>query len=294
MRLPLVSWWWDPLRLAFSFLTLLPTSRNLSLDQRAVSNSRAFFPLAGLLLGLLLVFVELGAARIFPVYLTAGILLAVLITVTRGLHLDGFIDVCDAVFGGHSRERRLEIMKDPHVGAFGVVGGIVIIVLKYSALLSLLDPTFRGSWSGGWASYSPAFLELEGPSQPGKLLALLLFPLLSRWAMVVSLGAFPYARAEGLGSPFHQGGARIATLAAALTSLAVAVLLGGFGGLGLLAGVTVLSLALGWVMVRVLGGLTGDCYGTTNEVSEVAALAAAVALAHQGWLEPLPDLLARF
>ena len=292
MRLPLVSWWWDPLRLAFSFLTLLPTSRSQSLDQRAVSNSRAFFPFAGLLLGLLLVFVELGAARIFPVYLTAGILLAVLVAVTRGLHLDGLIDVCDAVFGGHSRERRLEIMKDPHVGAFGVVGGIVIIALKYSALLSLLDPRFIG----GQAPETTVLYALQtlGPSQAEKASALLLFPLLSRWAMVVSLGAFPYARAEGLGSPFHQGGARIATLAAALTALAVAFLLGGFGGLGLLAGVTVLSLALGWVLVRVLGGLTGDCYGTTNEVSEVVALAAAVALAHQGWLEPLPDLLARF
>ena len=87
---------------------------------------------------------------------------------------------------------------------------------------------------------------LEGPPlQPAKQLALLLFPLLSRWAMVVLLGAFPYARSEGLGSPFHQGGARIATLAAALTALAVSVVLGGFGGLGLLLGVTALALVPG-------------------------------------------------
>ena len=285
----LVSSWWDPLRLSVSFLTILPVARGLSPDPRAISNSRAFFPLTGLLLGVLLVLVELGAARVFPVYLTAAVLLAVLVAATRGLHLDGLMDICDALFGGASRERRLEIMKDPRVGAFGVVGGVTILLLKYSALLALLDPVFRG----GSPPESMVFLGMVG-QQPGKLLALLLFPLLSRWAMVVLLGAFPYARAEGLGAPFHQGGARIATLAAALTALAVSVVLGGFGGLGLLLGVTALALALGWVMNRALGGLTGDCYGATNELSEVAVLAAAVALAHRTWLEPLPALLDRF
>ena len=296
MRRRLVSSWLDPLRLSLSFLTILPAAHGLAPDPRAISNSRAFFPLTGLLLGVLLVLVELGAARVFPVYLTAGVLLAVLVAATRGLHLDGLMDVCDALFGGATRERRLEIMKDPHLGAFGVVGGVTILVLKYAAFLALLDPIFRGSWSGGgWASYSTAFLVLEGPPlQPAKQLALLLFPLLSRWAMVVLLGAFPYARSEGLGSPFHQGSARIATLAAALTALAVSVVLGGFGGLGLLLGVTALALALGWVMNRALGGLTGDCYGATNELSEVAVLAAAVALAHRTWLEPLSAVLDRF
>ena len=285
----LVSSWWDPLRLSVSFLTILPVARGLAPDPRAISNSRAFFPLTGLLLGVLLVLVELGAARIFPVYLTAAVLLAVLVAATRGLHLDGLMDVCDALFGAATKERRLEIMKDPRVGAFGVVGGVTILLLKYSALLALLDPVFRG----GSPPESMVFLGMVG-QQPGKLLALLLFPLLSRWAMVVLLGAFPYARSEGLGSPFHQGGARLATLAAAMTALAVSVVLGGFGGLGLLLGVTALALALGWVMNRALGGLTGDCYGATNEVSEVAVLAAAVALAHRTWLEPLPALLDRF
>ena len=116
-------------------------------------------------------------------------------------------------------------------------------------------------------------------------ITLLLFPVLSRWSMVVSLGAFPYARTQGLGSPFHQGGIGISTAAAALIALALAVVLGGFGGLVLFAGVTVLALAMGWAMTRSLGGLTGDCYGATNEVCEVAVLAAALALARYGWLE---------
>ncbi len=285
---PLVSFWLEPLRAAVGFLTVLPIGRSISPDlphgQSAVSNSRAFFPFVGLLLGLVLVGVEAGSARIFPVYLTAGILLVVMVLATRGLHLDGLMDVCDGLFGGYTKERRLEIMKDPHVGAFGVVAGSVLILLKFAALLSLLHPQFI---TGAWTSDVAVLRALAFSSQPGKVLALLLFPTLSRWAMVVCLGAFPYARQQGLGSPFHQGNAKLAALTAALTALAASLILGGFGGLGLLAGVTLLALAAGWIMTRAFGGLTGDCYGAVNEVSEVAVLAGAVALAHQEWLIPI-------
>ncbi len=298
--IPLVSFWLEPLRAAVSFLTVVPIGRRIypsqPTDQRAISNSRAFFPFVGLLLGLVLVVVEVGSARIFPVYLTAGILLVVMVLATRGLHLDGLMDVCDGLFGGYTKERRLEIMKDPHVGAFGVAAGSMLILLKFAALLSLLDPRFSIGASGGWTGYA-ALSTLAASSQPGKVLALLLFPTLSRalllfptlsrWAMVVCLGAFPYARQQGLGSPFHQGNAKLAALTAALTALAASLILGGFGGLGLLAGVTLLALAAGWIMTRAFGGLTGDCYGAVNEVSEVAVLAGAVALAHQEWLMPI-------
>ena len=292
--IPLVSFWLEPLRAAVGFLTVLPIGRSISPDQpsgqRAVSNSRAFFPFVGLLLGLVLVIVEFAVALVFPLYLTAGVLLVVMVLATRGLHLDGLMDVCDGLFGGYTKERRLEIMKDPHVGAFGVVVGSMLILLKFAALLSLLDPRFSAGAPGGWTGYA-ALSTLALPSQPGKVLALLLFPTLSRWAMVVCLGAFPYVRQQGLGSPFHQGNAKLATLVAALTALAASLVLGGFGGLGLLAGVTLLALAAGWIMTRAFGGLTGDCYGAVNEISEVAVLAGAVALAHQGWVTPIVFLL---
>ena len=162
-------------------------------------------------------------------------------------------------------------MKDSHVGSFGIAGGVTILILKYGALVALLD--------------------LEAPS---KGWTLLLFPAMSRWAVVVALAAFPYVRSQGLGSPFHQDRAEIATLVAALTALAAAFLLAGFAGLGLFAGVAVLAAILGWAMTKALGGMTGDAYGATNEVSEVAVLVAAVILASHEWLEPLPELLNRF
>ena len=107
-----------------TFLTIFPVSRNLDRGSRDLSNSRAFYPAVGLLLGLVLVAVEEGSSRLFTEPLTAALLVATLVIVTRALHLDGLMDVCDGLFGGFTPERRLEIMRDSRVGAFGVVGGV--------------------------------------------------------------------------------------------------------------------------------------------------------------------------
>ena len=254
-----------------TFLTIIPASRNLDPSPRDISNSRAFYPAVGLLMGLLLVGVEEGSSRLFSEQLTAAFLVATMVIATRALHLDGLMDVCDGVFGGFTQERRLEIMRDSQVGAFGVAGGVTVLLLKYGALVALL-----------------------GLPEPGKEWALLLFPALSRWAMVVLLAAFPYVRTQGLGSPFHQGSTRLATTVAGLSALAASFLIGGFAGLGLFFGSVVLAGVLGWTMARALGGLTGDTYGATNEVVETTVIIAATALAAQEWLEPLPDLLDRF
>ena len=253
---------------AVSFLTFLPARWPGGFSPQALSVSRAWFPLVGLLLGLLLLGVERGAREIFPVYLTAALLTVLLIALTRGLHLDGFMDVCDGLFGGYTPERRREIMRDSHVGAFAVAGAAGILLLKYAALLSLLSL-----------------------NAPGKEIVLLLFPTLSRWTMTLLLASFPYARSQGLGSPFHQSRSRIATAVAAIIATAAALILGGYGGLILLTGISALAWLMGKAMSRMLDGLTGDCYGAANETAEVAILIAAVAMlpygllgaAHQIW-----------
>ena len=257
---------------AVSFLTVIPATGSHRPTQRAISDSRAFYPAVGLLLGLLLLGLERGAREVFPIYLTAAVLLVALLVATRGLHLDGLMDSCDGLFGGFTRERRLEIMRDSQVGAFGIAGAGAVLLLKYGALVSLITLPEPGS----------------GASDLKWLL--LLFPMLSRWSMVLVLVAFPYVRSQGLGSPFHQGGAWWPTAGAAVTAVAGAVLLGGIGGAGLLAGVSVLAWLLGWVMAGRLGGLTGDTYGATNELTEVLVLVAAVAMLSHGWVEPLEAL----
>jgi len=260
-----------PFLVALSFLTVFPSTWNKAPSQREISDSRAYFPVVGWLIGLLLLGLERGGRELFPVYLTGALLVVFLVVITRGLHLDGFMDVCDGLFGGYTPERRLEIMKDTHVGAFAVAGAASLLLLKYAALLSLLSLAASGGSPVSWA--------------------LLLFPMLSRWAMVIVLGAFPYARDQGLGSPFHQGTAKPATAIAATVAALAATLMGGVGGAGIFLGVSLLAWLLGRAMAGMLGGLTGDTYGATNEIAEVAALVAAVALAPYGLIEPLPQLL---
>ena len=222
----------------------------------------------GLLLGVMLMGLERGAGGVFPDYLSAAVLLLFLVAINRALHLDGLMDACDGLFGGFTRERRLEIMRDSRVGAFGVAGGAGILVLKYGALVSLL-----------------------GVTGPGLEWSLLLFPMMSRWSMVVALGAFPYVRSQGLGSPFHQHGALGPTAFAGVTAVVAAVLLGGVGGAGLLAGATAIAWLLGWIISSKLGGLTGDIYGAINELVEALTLMAVVAMLPHGWVEPLTELV---
>lgn len=257
---------------ALAFLTWFPFTRLRDRSQQDISNSRIYFPLVGLLLGVALVVVELGASRVFPPALTAAVLVVLLIVVTRGLHIDGLMDICDGLFGGATPERRLEIMRDSRVGAFAVAGAGGVLLLKYGALVSLLSLAPPGVTAG-------------------KEMALLLFPMVSRWTMVAALAAFPYARSQGLGSPFHQGNVWPATILAAVVAGLAAVLIGGIAGVGIVIGATVLAWVLGRGMCNMLGGLTGDTYGAINELVEAAALAAAVAVIPHGWLEPLPRLL---
>ena len=118
---------------ALTFLTLVPAAGSRMFTQREISVSRGFYPLVGLLIGVLLVALERGATALFsqpltatalltagapftPAPLTAAVLLLALLVITRGLHFDGFMDVCDGLFGGYTPERRLEIMRDSHVG----------------------------------------------------------------------------------------------------------------------------------------------------------------------------------
>ncbi len=219
------------------------------------------------MLGVLLVAVEKAASLVFPPALTAALLVAVSAAATRGLHLDGLMDVCDGLFGGYTPERRLEIMRDSHVGAFAVLGASCLLLLKYGALVSLLSQDVM----------EPAW-------------ALVLYPVLGRWAMVLQLGAFPYTRSSGLGSPLHQGGGKIPTGAAALTAAVISVVAAGVGGAILLAGSSILAWLLGAGMARMLGGLTGDTYGATNEIVEAATIIAVVGLVPLGVIEPLPFL----
>ena len=249
---------------AISFLSIIPLRPKFALTPKQISDSRAYYPIIGLLIGCLLVLIGQACSYAFTTSITAAILTIFLAVITRGLHLDGLMDISDGLFGGYSTQRRLEIMKDSHVGAFAVLSAVLILILKYSAILSILNMPF-----------------------PGNEYALILAPTISRWSMVLQLTMFPYARREGgLGSPFQDNSARLTSSLAALTACVSVIILGGAGGMGLLVLLSIFAYGVGLVISRMLGGLTGDVYGATNELTEAAGLVLAVPLIAHGWLAP--------
>lgn len=241
-------------RAAIGFLTILPVSPRDAASPAdaagALARAPAWFPAVGLLLGAMLAFLDLALRALhLPVLLNSALLLAALAVLTRALHLDGFMDTCDALLGGFDRERRLAILRDPHVGAFAVVGVVCLLLVKLAALTAL---------PGGYRTG-----------------VLILFPCLSRAAMVLAMEWFPYARHEGLGTPFasHDGRRPRAGL---LLAAAAALALTGLPGLALAALAAAVAWTVGAWATRLLGGVTGDIYGAVNEIAEVAVLGLAV------------------
>ena len=256
-----------PLLIAASFLTILPVGvPNAAAGE--ISRSRGWYPAVGLCYGLLLTGIAAlcGLLGIAPL-LTAALLVAALAAGNRFLHLDGLMDVCDGILGGQTPERRLEIMRDSRVGAFAVAGAACILLIKSAALTTLLDAETR-----------PAVWPM-----------LLLFPTASRWTMTLLLTAFPYGRRQGIGTAFAAVRRPwLPTALALITTLMVAIAVGGLGGIAILAGASALALLFGyWASRQLGGGLTGDCYGAANEITETAALVAMAAIAPYSWFAPL-------
>jgi adenosylcobinamide-GDP ribazoletransferase len=162
--------------LALQFLTIIP----VRIDRPAAKEfgrAIACFPIVGLLLGSVLVAANhlLLLARLDPLASNA-ILIVLLVVLTGGLHLDGLSDTADALFSGKDRARMLEIMRDPHVGAMGVLAIVSVLMLKVSFLSAV--------------------------STPFKDASLVLMCVVSRWSMVLSMFVFPYARTEGKAKVF--------------------------------------------------------------------------------------------
>ena len=237
------------LRLAIGFLTVLPVA---PAGEARMAPARAWFPLVGLGLGGILLGLDIVAREALPALVVGAILVATLLVLTRAIHTEGFLDCCDGLFGGYTREDRLRILRDSHVGAFAVIGGVALLLLKWSTLAGIPDDLRSG--------------------------LLLLFPCLSRFGMVATMALFPYVREQGLGTAFQEGRGWWQVAVAFGTAALAAVLFLGGGGAILFGIAIVAALGLGRWTARLLGGLTGDAYGAVNEVGEVVALVLGIAL----------------
>jgi adenosylcobinamide-GDP ribazoletransferase len=262
-----------PLALFFTaaqFLTRLPTPAVQDFDPSSLSRSLRYFPLVGVLIGLINVAVWWLASLRLPASVSIGLMLAASVVLTGALHEDGFADACDGFGGGTTPDRVLAIMKDSRIGAYGAIGVVLLLGLKWTALAAL----------------------------PGALFPLIVIAAhsMSRWCAIGLIWRLAYVRADGeaKAKPFAGslsgpawalsgliGVAGIAPLAVAWArwsggdtgpAFGAAVLGGGA------AGATLAVLLAATYFRRRIGGYTGDCLGAAQQLAELAFLLGGLAV----------------
>ena len=246
-----------PFLIAVQFLTSVPV--RLPEVPGPADQARALlcYPLVGMAMGLTLALIGLALDAALPPMPAAALLLAVWVAASGALHLDGVADTADGwLGGGGDRARTLRIMRDPRTGAAGAVALVVLLLAKFSALVSLLV-------ADAWA-------------------VLIVAPLLGRAAMPALLVTTPYLNARGLGAVMARHASRREALlvsagAAVLALLAVGVTMGALAALLTVGVSSVAALAWRQRLMRWLGGTSGDTAGALLELVEVAALLAASA-----------------
>ena len=233
------------LAIALQFLTRLPVPQRIHFTPEAQGWSVVWYPLVGLLIGALLLLMQGLLVGTGP-FLASALSLTAWVWLTGGLHLDGLADCADAWVGGQgSRERSLRIMQDPYSGPIAVAAILLLLLLKFASLV-----------------------ELAGRSN---LMPLLWTPAIGRSIVPILLLTTPYVRPSGLGSSLAEYLPRLPGWLAALFSLAFALLM--LGPWPLLA----MALTIGWLrvlMLRRLGGCTGDTLGASIEITEAVVLVA--------------------
>jgi len=232
--------------IALQFLTIFSIQKTLPFDEVRFGRSAAFFPLVGGLIGGLVWSLDLLLTPVCPPVIRSVLLTAALAICSRGLHLDGLADSADGFFGGRDRQHCLDIMKDSRIGTFGVVALAGVLLLKVRAFDLLAGET--------------------------RIPALVLAPVLSRWAQVGMAFRSRPARDEGLGALLVRNVHRRELLWASTSALVVTLLLTGSAGLWLCVVVVAMTLALTHASHQRLGGVTGDTCGATGELVETFVL----------------------
>ncbi len=246
---------------ALSFLTVIPV-RTRTAEPEGLGRAAAWFPVVGLLLGGILSVAQWLLAQFFPPLLAAALVVALWALLTGGLHLDGLADCGDGLLAAAPPARRLEIMRDSRIGAFGGLALSLFLILKVAAIAALPGRALFAILQPLVAA-TPAWLPI-GP--------LVVATVCARWLSLL-VARQPAARPRGLGDMFAVGLDARAMLTAGLVVLVI-TLLGGWWAWVAVAAAHVTA----WLLIRLarsrLGGVTGDVLGLTLELSELAVLLA--------------------
>ena len=228
-----------PALLALTFLTTFPFPSVMDVRDGEFARASGYYPLAGWLIG------GLAAGLLWllswlplPPDVRAALVLAAWLAASGLLHFDGLVDSADAVFAMKSPQRRLEILRDVHVGAFGLATGVLALLL-------------------GWS--------LLGAARPTDVL---LAAVAARTVLLAPMNLFAAARVESIGARSREGNWPLAALLAA-----PALLLPG-GPLAFLAALLAALLVARFCASRLGGGINGDVYGACVSVAELVVLLA--------------------
>ncbi len=253
-----------PFLIALQFLTRIPVRLKDNPTEKQIAASQLYYPLVGLLIGVLLILLAWVSQWVLPdvpTMLRAAIILTGWVLISGGLHLDGLADSADAWAGGlGDRDKTLAIMKDPACGPAGVVSIVLLLLLKFAALHALLEATTPASAS---------LLNLP-------LLVILIAPMLARTIPSLLFLTTPYVREHGLGSSLVTGLPRRGLVFVIAAVVGSVLLLAGSIGLWLVLTVVIVFVLARRLMVQRIGGVTGDVAGALIEIVEVSVLICAL------------------
>ncbi|QBE63127.1 adenosylcobinamide-GDP ribazoletransferase [Pseudoduganella lutea] len=236
--------------IALQFFTRLPIPRWVGFEPHWLHHASRYFPLVGLVVGVIVAAVYWAAAQVLPPAIAVLLSTAAGIYLTGAFHEDGFADTCDGMGGGLTRERALEIMKDSRIGAYGAIGILLLLAIKCAALAHL--------------------------SPLATVAALCVAHPLSRLMAASLIWRMDYARAEGKAKPMAQQMTGTEFAIATLCCVPAVAAAGGLGWLdwrGIVLGIVAMVFVTLWFARKLrqrLGGYTGDCLGAVQQMAEAA------------------------
>lgn len=237
---------WNGCKIAFSMYSKIPMPKT-QWNEKNMRYSMCFFPLIGLVIGLVLyVFCYLSSLLELGVLFRLSGILVIPILITGGIHLDGFIDTQDAISSYQSKERKLEILKDSHIGAFALISCLVYFILSI------------GVWS-----------ELNIQSVFTLCFGYILSRALSGFAVV----SFDLAKDSGLVHAFSDAAqkrvVRYCMLFFAVISSVLMIVVGGVIGISILLGAILAFHFYRITSYKQFGGITGDLAGWFLQICEL-------------------------
>ena len=242
---------------ALMFYTRIPCPSWIDHSEEYINKATRYFPLIGWIVGLATALVVFGSHYIFPNAICIILSLGTSILITGAFHEDGFADVCDGFGGGWTKEKILDIMKDSRVGAYGVVGLIVLFLLKIFTLIELLNVDI-------WYC----------------LKAIILAHVISRFSAVTMIFTHEYSREDETSKikPIAKKLTVKNFLISAVWVFPALLLFQNWYIFLVIIPVYLMKIYLAKYFTKWIGGYTGDCLGTIQQITEIVTLLFLLAL----------------